>query len=277
MNPAWYSLYLPTNDAHPIVESLRGLLADQGYQVFDPFPGGSGTPPGLSNTVRQFAAPPQSGWLRLLGQPLETLLPAWSRALDIPILYAWLTGDSGGWALFHAGTRDDNPAVFEPYLHPDRSLEDLRAAFAGQLKVGVVASDSPAVVTSSLPPELLGFAQQQGVDEKKAGKMFDRLSANVFGKLGGGSEAEKDQARALMSGGGHDPWNGLHGQRVRAIASVLQLPDNWRLPSWEDVRDAYQVHRLRARSPRMMLMPGDQEALDAVPDALDYLPVYMGK
>ena len=26
----------------------------------------------------------------------------------------------------------------------------------------------------------------------------------------------------------------------------------------------------------MMLMPGDKEAMDAVPDALDYTPVYMG-
>ncbi len=66
-------------------------------------------------------------------------------------------------------------------------------------------------------------------------------------------------------------------QRVRAIAGVLRLPDNWRLPTWETVRDAYQVHRLRARNPRMALMPGDKESMEAVPDALDYLPVYMGK
>jgi hypothetical protein len=276
MNRSWYSLYLPTSDAQPVAESLRGLLADQGFKPFDPFPGGSGTPPGLTNTVRQFAAPPQAGWLRLLGQPLEALLPDWSRALDVPILYAWLTEQSGGWAVFHAGSRDDKPAAFDPYLHPDHSVDDLRTAFVGKLKVGVVASESPAT-GGALPPELLNFAQQQGVDEKKAGKMFDRLSANVFGKLGGGSEGEKDQARALMSGSGHDPWNSLDGQRVRAIAGVLRLPDNWRLPTWEAVRDAYQVHRLRARSPRMRLMPGDKESMDAVPDALDYLPIYMGK
>jgi hypothetical protein len=276
MNRSWYSLYLPTSDAQPVAESLRGLLADQGFKPFDPFPGGSGTPPGLTNTVRQFAAPPQAGWLRLLGQPLEALLPDWSRALDVPILYAWLTEQNGGWTAFHAGTRDDDPTAFESYLHPDHSPDDLRTAFAGKLKVGVVASESSAA-GGALPPELLNFAQQQGVDEKKAGKMFDRLSANVFGKLGGGSEAEKEQARALMSGSGHDPWNSLDGQRVRAIASVLRLPDNWRLPTWEAVRDAYQVHRLRARSPRMRLMPGDQESMDAVPDALDYLPIYMGK
>ena len=42
------------------------------------------------------------------------------------------------------------------------------------------------------------------------------------------------------------------------------------------MRDAYQVHRLRQRAPRLMLMPGDKETLDAVPDALDYTPVYLG-
>jgi len=276
MKPAWYGLYLPTHEAQTVAESLRGLLADQGYKPFDPFPGGSGTPPGLSNTVRQFAAPPQAGWLRLLGQPLEALLPDLSRALDVPILYAWLTEQGGGWALFQAGTRADDPAAFEPYLHPDHSPDDLRSAFEGKLKVGAVSGESSAA-GGALPPELLAFAQQQGVDEKKAGSLFDRLSANVFGKLGGAGEAEKDQARALMAGGGHDPWNSLDGQRVRAIAGVLRLPDNWRLPTWETVRDAYQVHRLRARNPRMALMPGDKESMEAVPDALDYLPVYMGK
>lgn len=276
MKLSWYSLYLHTNDTLAVAESLRALLTAQGYAPFDPFPGGSGTPPGLSNTVRQFIAPPQRGWLRLLGQPIESLLPDWSRAVARPILYAWLTEQSGGWALFREGMRDDDPAAFEPYLHPDRSLDDLRSAFEGRLKVDVVDSESPAS-GGALPPELRDFAQQQGVDDKKAGSLFDRLSASMFGKLAGSGDAEQEQARALWSGSGHDPWNSLDGQRVRAIASVLRLPENWRLPTWETVRDAYQVHRLRARSPRMTLMPGDQEALDAVPDALEYLPVYMGK
>jgi len=74
-----------------------------------------------------------------------------------------------------------------------------------------------------------------------------------------------------------DPWAEPEGQRVRALASVLAIPSRWRDPSWEAVRDAYQLRRLRQRNPRLPLIPGDQQTLDAVPDALDYRPVYMGR
>lgn len=279
-NPPWYSLYLPVTEAQPVVEALRSLLTAEGYAAYDPFPGGTGTPPGLKETLRQFAAPVQDGWLRLLGQPAERLLPNLSTAVAVPILYAWLDEQSGGFALFSSGSRREDAAAFEPYLHPDHSPDELRSAFEGKLKVAVLDGDSSAAEAGTLPPELHNFAQQQGVDDKQANKVFERLSASVFGKLGKSGEGSKEemaQARAVFTGGAQDPWNSLNGQRVRAIASVLRLPGNWRLPTFETVRDAYQVHRLRERSPRMLLMPGDKEAMQAVPDGLSYIPIYVGK
>jgi hypothetical protein len=283
MNLTWYCLYLPRLDSEQVAEALRSLLAAQGYQPYDPFPGGAGTPPGLRAMVRQFVAPVQEGWVRVLGQPHEAILPDLSTQLGTPAFYGWLTGESGGFALFKDGARHDDPSAFEAYLRPEKDAGLLQQAFAGKLPVPVVESGGPLVAAlgaDALPPEVRQLAQDRGVDSKKADRLVKSLTEGLFGKISrqseGAEQDEQDQARALVTGAGHDLWNSLPGQRVRAIVSVLNLPANWQHPTWEAVRDAYQVHRLRQRSPRMALMPGDKEAMSAVPDALSYSPVYMG-
>jgi hypothetical protein len=284
MNQTWYSLFLPTSESPPIADALRALLAAQGYAPYDPFPGGTGTPPNLRDMVRQFVAPAQAGWVGVLGQPVEALLPDLAQATGTPLIYGWLGEDGGGFAVFDGGARHDDPAALEPYLRSGASSDQLQRAWAGDLPVPVVDSGQPPVAVlgeGALPPEVQQFARQKGVDPKKASKMAERLTGSLFGKLA--RKADDDvhddqaQAQALVMGSGRDIWNSLHGQRVRVLASVLALPANWRQPDWQTVRDAYQVHRLRQRSPRMPLMPGDKEALDAVPNALEYVPVYMGR
>lgn len=276
MGQTWHSLYLPTSDAESALDALRALLSAAGYTPYDPFPGGTGTPPGLHALVRLFAAPPQDGWLRILGEPVEALLPDLSAALEMPVLYGWLGEAGGGFALFSGGERHTDPAAFEPYLSVGRSLDELRSAFAGTLPVDVVDDARPGA--DSLSPELRRFAREQGVDPRKASQMAERLSDSVFGRLSrDDDDAEQDQARAIVMGGGRDVWNSLAGQRVRAIAGVLRLPANWRLPTWETVRDAYHVHRLRQRHPRMALLASDRQAMAALPNALDYVPVFMGQ
>lgn len=289
MSEPWYCLFVPLSgtgvQASNVAAALRELLAGQGYSAYDPFPGGTGTPPHLHDMVRQFVAPARAGWLCVLGQPDEAILPQLSRRLDAPVLYGWLADDErGGFALFRAGERLDDPAAFEPYLKPAMPPDRLTRAFDGTLPVAVEDSGEPPVAVlgaDALPPDLQQMAQDRGVDPAKANTMFERLSGSLFGKLarqaGAGADAEQDQARAILMGGGRDLWNSTAGQRVRAIASVLDLPDHWRDPSHQALRDAYHVHRLRQRAPRMPLMPGDKEALDAVPDALEFLPVYMGR
>jgi hypothetical protein len=276
----WYSLYVPQMESRTVADLWRGLMAAHGYQPYDPFPGGTGTPPGLRNLVRLFVAPAQEGWVRLLGQPVESLLPELSRKIGRPVLYGWLTDETGGFALFQDGARRDDPPAFEPYLRPDQSPDLLERAFAGKVSVPVLEGAKPPVAVigaDALPPEIQQLAQEKGVDSRQANKLIERLSGSIFGKLDRGSVPEQDQARAVIMGGGRDIWNSLNGQRVRAIADRLALPANWRLPAWESVRDAYHVHRLRQQSPRMPLIPGDQEMMNALPDALDYLPVYMGQ
>ena len=86
----------------------------------------------------------------------------------------------------------------------------------------------------------------------------------------------RDQAQALVRGDGAD-WDSIPGRRLRAVAALLSIPEDWRTPPYEDVREAYHVARLLARNPKAKLLPGEREALAAVPDAIQYTPVYVGK
>jgi hypothetical protein len=278
MSQSWYSVYIPTTAAETVAQALQSVLVAQGFTTYDPFPGGTGTLTGLSASVRQFVAPTQEGWVRVLGQPFDDALAEFGEAVKLPILYAWLTEQNSGFVLFREGERHRTPEAFELFLRPEHTLDELCSAFEGKTKVDVIDSGEGEAADSVLPADLRQFAQQQGVDDKKASKVVERLSASLFSKLGGeGQEIDQEQARELFAGGGRDPWNSLAGQRIRAIAALLRFPANWRTPAWDTVREAYQIYRLQERNPRMALMPGDREAMKAVPNALRYIPVYLGK
>lgn len=277
MTQSWHSLFIPGVGTGTLAETLRALLIRSGCTPYDPFPGGMGTPPELTALARLFVAPAQEGWVRVLGELEAALLPELALALDSPLLTGWLGEDGGGFGWVGAdGVRRDDADAFAPYRRASASPDDLRRAFAGEVRVQPVTGDA---ARAGLPPGLRDVAQQQGVNPRQAGKLFERISGGLFGKLAGQtgeSSAEQEGARAMVMGG-HDLWNSLHGQRVRAIAGVLALPANWRLPTWDDVRDAYHAHRMRERYPRMMALPGDRESLAAVPDIATYEAVFMGQ
>jgi len=272
MSARWHALFIPLEDADRVESALRESLAALGYQPYDPFPGGSGTPPGLTDLVRTFVAPPGEGWTRVLGDVDAVALPALSAALDAPLLEGWLFDEDGGFAVWRDRARDASADALAAFLRPDRSRADLDAALRS-------TPDAPAGA-SALPPDIAQLAEQHGVSARQADKLVKRLSGNLFGKLNrqaGGAESDvQAQARALLAGQA-DVWASASGQRVMAVAATLRLPANWRAPDFDAVREAYQLNRLRARTPRLPLMPGDQQMLDAVPDALSYRPVYMGR
>ncbi len=274
----WHSLFVHTPDRERVVEALREAHIEHGYAPYDPFPGGTGTPLGLTALVRLFVAPPSGRWVHLLGEPDESLLETFSARVEAPFVYGWLTEDDGGFAFYHRGHRHDDPAAFGELLTDKSSPDLLQQAFEGKLPVQAVDPEPPPTVVlgaESLPPEIAQFAQQQGVDTRKANRLFDRLSGSLPGRLG--ASQDEAAAKALFGQGTRDLWNSLNGQRVRAIAGVLDLPDTWRTPSWQMVRDAYQVYRLKQRNPRMALLPGDHHALSAVPNAAAYEPIYLGR
>ena len=284
MSQNWHCLLIPGADPAGVAAALHDQLAVEHYAPYDPFPGGTGTPPRLRDMVRHFVAPAQDGWVRVLGEPDPAILPALNAQLGRDVLYGWLDDNGGGFSLWRDGTSSGEPEALVAYLAPDYTPDDLRRALAGAISVPVIESDNPPVLAigaDALPPDIQQLAQEKDINPDKANKLFEKISGSLFNRLPGrddpAASADLEQARALVSGEQQDIWNSLAGQRVRATANLLALPGNWRLPAWDTVREAYQVHRLRQRSPRMPLMPGDKEALKTVPDALDYLPIYMGR
>lgn len=273
MSNPWHSLYLKTDDATAVAERLLAALQAHGYTPYDPFPGGNGTPPKLKFFVKHFVAPAQAGWVRVLGDPDPAALLTLSQS--IPVLHGWLDASDGGWQIIDGGGVNSDPLTFVPYLKPGKTPDDLRRAQAGNAPVTTVEAGG------LLPPDVQQLARNRNVNAKQADKLMERMTSRLFGKLdkntGGEAGAMQDQARALISGSGGPDWNSSAGRAVRAVADVLTIPANWRDPSWLDVRDAYQAARILARNPKASLLPDERDALKALPDAAQYVAVYVGK
>jgi hypothetical protein len=247
-----------------VVSTLRQALESFDYTLFDPF----GMLPGKSyaRSVRLFVAPAQQDWVRVIGTPDARLLAPLSASG--PCLYLSLNGSTAVIEVYARGDLRQLDSELRPFLRADRRLDDLRR---------VLHDDPPAVDDQSrsafahLPDEVQALSAQ--VDPRQAQKMFERLTGSLLPKTGSDA-ATADAARELL----HPPdWGSPGGRRIHALADCLTLPANWREPDFVTLRDAYQLHARRQRKPDARLYPGDEEAMNRVPDALDYIPVYGGQ
>jgi hypothetical protein len=248
----WSSLYLQTSDAAAVRDALVSAASAAGYTAFNPFSGVPGR--SYPQAVRLFVGPVRGGWVRVLGEPDPALLPAVSALA--PLLWASLEAKQAhveAWANGSAGTVE---SVF-----------------------GLTPPDAPAgpIVTPAKPPEAAVFAalpediQAMNANPKQAQAMLNKLSGGLLKKAGG------DQAAALAALQGNPPdWDSADGRKLAALLAALGIPE-WGSPAFVPLRDAYQLLVRRQRRPDAPLYVGDQEAMDAVPNALDYLPVYAGK
>ncbi len=266
----WHSLYLPVREdgAQDIAQALQEALASCGYRPYDPFPGGSGPSFGWTARVRHFVAPARQGWVRVLGRPDRATLPLLAASLGGPLLYAWLEEETGGVTVWTAEGADGSAAALDAWRRADCPPETLARALAGPYPV---PADSPALAVP-LPPDVLALAHT--VDPVQAQRLTERLTRSLFGRLGESDQATRAAARHLLRGPG---WEGAAGQRLLAIMACLRIPEDWRIPAESDLLAAYQVARARQYRPDGLRLPGDDEALARVPDALDYLPVYAGR
>jgi len=261
---AWHSLYWPAAEPEAVAASLRASALALGYTVFDPF----GLIPGRAypHAIRLFVGPQVGGWLRVVGEADARQLPELARLG--PGLALGLDGGSASIA-FWADGAPAGPDALAAYLRPGFSADDLERILA--------AADAGSRRAESLPLDALpGDIQQMaaGVDLKQARSMFTRLTGSTLGKAGGGSSA--DQARALLAAGEPPDWTSGGGARISRLMGCFTVPHDWRAPDFTTLRDAYQLHLRRQRRPNADLYPGDAEAMVAVPNALDYLPVYAG-
>lgn len=243
---SWCSLYLPC-DANPVIDTLAAALTALGYQAFNPF----GLIPGKAypQAVRLFVAPAKQGWTRVIGTPDPALLPPLSQIA--PCLWLELDGADAHITAYQQGAEVTPEAAFTL----DPACLDQPSSAAADANVG-------GVPLEALPDDVQALAQK--VDLRQAGKLFDKMNADVARKVSG------DPGDLLRQ----PDWNSAGGQRIRALLTCLGLDQQ---PNFVTLRDAYALHERRRRSPNARLYPGDAEALAAVPDALTYTPIYAGK
>lgn len=262
---AWHSLFLPGAEAATVAASLRDSAAALGYAAFDSF----GLIPGRSypHAVRLFVGPPSGGWVRVIGAPDPRQLPTLSHIG--PVLALGLDGGSASITLWQDGDEQDAEA-FAPWLRDGFSVDDIRRILD--------ADDSGPRRADALPFDALPDDIQRmagGVDSKQARSMFARLTKSTMQRAGADAQTA-DNARALLAAGEPPDWTSGGGARISRLMGCLTVPNDWREPDFTTLRDAYQLHLRRQRRPNADLYPGDAEALAAVPNALDYTPVYAG-
>ncbi|MBE7512955.1 MAG: hypothetical protein HS103_09105 [Anaerolineales bacterium] len=254
------------------------VFSAAGFAPYDPFPGGTGTPIQMKEFVRLFAAPPLAGWVRLIGEitaELATpLLVALSEQGD-PRDALWLrfNGEHAALDAYQGG----KPASLTAFLKAGVG-EDALAASLAQAPEGGRKRRGRETPPADLPDDLADFAKTHQVNPSQAAGFIERFAGGVFGRLdkqsGGAAGGMRGEAAAMLGGGG---WSGLGGGRLLAAAALLMIPAGWETPTFEVLRDAYQVGRRLRRSPNADLMPDERAALNALPDALSFLPLYVGR
>jgi hypothetical protein len=261
MSNPWYNLYLQAD----LAPTLREVYQNLGWTPYDPFPGGMGTPFSLKVFSKVFVLPSDAALIRVVSEGAfpEDVLFALSETQ--PILFGWLTANDGGWQVIHEARSSAAPERFAPFLKAGATVDEFTRALAGN--VPVVAAEQP----SNLPPDVEKLAQR--VNPKQAEKLMERMSGGIFDRLGGG--ANKNEAQAFLRGG--IDWNSESGRKIRAAATLLALPSQWREPSYVQAKDAVQAARALARNPKATLTTGEQEALRTLPNAGSFQPIFMGK
>lgn len=266
MTTPWHSLYSPSSDQEGLAAALRAALTAQGFTLYDPFqtlaPGQA-----YSRSVKVFVAPARDGWTRILGALEPSLIEALSHTTVC--LSAALDGDVAHIAVYEQGAQADPVPALTPHLRLDHTPDDLRRALAGEAASGTRATQPRDTFPMDVLPEAMR-EQAKGLNPKAINAMFGKLMKKVNKQLG-------TDARAGMAliGGGPD-WDSRGGRMLRAVMACLTVPDDWRAPDVVSVRDAYQLHIRRQQRPDAPLYPGDADAMQNVPDALQYIPVYAG-
>jgi hypothetical protein len=283
MTSAWHSIFLGYGDsaARPNPHAqLTAALTAQGYSTFNPF--GITPGPSYANAVRAFIAPPQATWQRILCE--QRLDPSLCRALAVEgvrVLAIHFTSDDDHAADISAYA-DGAPAaldVLAPLLRPGVDAADLRRSQLTVMPTKHAPKDRtpsngglPAageMPLDALPSDVQALAKARGVDMTQAQGMFSNIGAHLLGRVGGNSAAAVGHLAQL-------DWNSNGGQRIRALMALLTI-DDWQAPHFIAVRDAYQLLTRKQRLPTARDYPGDAEAMAAVPDALTYTPLYMGR
>jgi len=252
----WHSLYLPSDHTVNVADALQPLLSAAGYTPYDPFVLGAVA---YDQIVRLFCAPPQDNWRRILLEITQfTLVDDIASALApgaSVCISAWMAnGDNGGLSVYQHGQRTTLDVLdsYQTAAPPNPDLPE-------QKTVGNIPLDQ-------MPEHI----------QKLAGKVKSNQAENMFNKVAK-RFLSGDQREAGADLIDNQPnWQSETGQQIITLLSSLGIT-NWAQPDFATLRSAYVLHLRRQRNPNAALLPGDDDILQAVPNALDYVPYYWGK
>jgi len=268
----WHSLFLLSDDQETVHSQLKATLQDAGFRLYNPF----GLMPGIAypRTVRTFIAPPVGRWTRILiesTEPNDLDHIVYSLSQQTICLYVSLQGSQGIVEVYEAGAAAAQPFdLLAAHLRAGISADEWGRAWQGDMvlpQIGNPAGDVGAIPFDQLPPDVQMMAS--GLRTNNIQQMFGKLTDQLMG-------VQNRQAASDMMKDAPD-WNSPDGQRVRGILSCLVPADSWREPDFPTLRTAYPLYVRLERSPEAPRYPGDDEAMQMVPDALDYVPVYGGQ
>lgn len=281
MSTEFYLTMARDIDSAALAEALSAALQAEGYTAYDPFPGGEGPARIWAEKVTAFVSPPRDGWVSVIGRVPPKVLAAASETLDTPLLHLWLTAPTWGYLLFVDGDDKTDINALAGFLRPESSIDDLQQAMTGEIDSAALDPIEGETGEDTLPENVLALAADHDVDMDKAQRMIDKYTNKIFSKLDttetdADDAALREAALKALHGGESSLWNTPNGQRLRAFATCLALPEDWYQPAMETVRDAYTVVRRSTVRPGGTLLPSDMRALNKLPNAGEYLPVYYG-
>jgi hypothetical protein len=274
----WQRLYLSAADpAHTNTNaSLHAALLQQfpqqldllDFKAYDPF-GLMPSTRAYAQVVKGFVAPPddRTHWLQWIAAPDSALPEALLQALS-----------QQGVLVLSVVLEDEATAVFTVYRDGERLpdwQEDLQP-----YSVNTTASSTPTAAKSSsstssiptdgMPDDLRAMTDQLGgLQSKQVQKLMNRVTNKLL------NSDQQQEGESLLRGAQVD-WSHPGGQQITQVLTSLGIPD-WRSPEYSALRDAYQLQRRLQRNPNARLYPGDQDAINAVPDALRYTPIFAGR
>lgn len=270
----WQTLLFKQPTAENLPQRISNLLKATGHKAYDPFPGGLGSPIGNVTRQRLFLSPVVEGWQRLCVAPADVLSPELLQdvvTFEQPVIHVQMHDDEQ-FAVEVVGA-DSGLTALSSLLRDGLSIDELEAATRRAVLI-----DSQSI-DNDLPPEIQQMARDQGVEVDQLNKLMGRMSKRVFRRAAkGDDDASMDDAKAAMNAQqARVNWNSVSGQRLQVVMDCLIVPSNfWRTPEWQLLTGAYQIARQQQRG-KAMLLPGDQEKLQAVPNALDYHLLYFSK
>ena len=256
---AWQSLYVFTSSS--LENILSDWLKNQGYIRYDPFNtlGGAAYP----NTMRLFLAPSAGETVRIL---VECNNAAQVRALAVhlsssaPCLSLRLDGTEAHIVLYHEGKEAQDWMSIARRGVTTLQLEEAR-------QVGAPTAQSTLIPVEDMPSSLRAMAQT--VSQHQVGRLFQKMAYQMM------SRSQQTAAEKFLQG--LPRWDSAGGHMLMTCMSLLRVPRTWREPDFATLRTAYWLHLRRRTQPNAPLLPGDDNALRRVPDALTYTPLYGGK